>query len=228
MKTPLLYVQNLHKSFVNGQQILNVLCGITESFHRGSGYAIMGSSGSGKSTLMHVLSGIDQPTSGSVFFNGTDITTLDPAARDVFLRESIGIVFQLPYLIKELSVLENVMLRGLIAGLCYEECRVRALELLDAVYIADKASSKPLSLSGGQQQRVALARALFSKPAFLIADEPTGSLDKGTARDIVQLMLKCQREWSMGIIVSTHDMSVAQSMEFVYQLSSGTLVLKNI
>ncbi|HML19540.1 MAG TPA: ABC transporter ATP-binding protein [Candidatus Dependentiae bacterium] len=228
MEKSLLRVENLHKTFATGQQILNILQGITATFKQGSSYAIIGSSGSGKSTLMHLLAGLDKPTVGSVFFNDTDITQLNPTKKDVFLQQSVGLVFQLPYLIKELSVLENIMVRGLIMGLDTEECNARALELLDAVCIADKALSNPLSLSGGQQQRVALARALFSKPAFLIADEPTGSLDVYTAQGIVQLVLKCQKEWGMGVIVSTHDAFVAQSMETVYQLNNGTLTLKNV
>ena len=228
MGNSLLHVENLHKTYVSGQQTLNVLKDVTVDFKQGSGYAIVGVSGSGKSTLMHLLAGLDKPTSGSVFFNNTDITTLNSAEKDVFLQQSIGLVFQLPYLIKELSVLENIMLRGYIMGLEPEECKTRALELLDAVGIADKALSNPLSLSGGQQQRVALARALFSKPAFLIADEPTGSLDAYTAQGIVQLVLNCQREWGMGVIISTHDAFVAQNMETVYQLNDGTLTLKNV
>lgn len=228
MGNSLLHLENLHKTYVSGQQTLNVLKDVTVDFKQGSGYAIVGVSGSGKSTLMHLLAGLDKPTSGSVFFNNTDITTLNPAEKDVFLQQSIGLVFQLPYLIKELSVLENIMLRGYIMGLDPEECKTRSLELLDAVGIADKALSNPLSLSGGQQQRVALARALFSKPAFLIADEPTGSLDAYTAQGIVQLVLNCQREWGMGVIISTHDAFVAQNMETVYQLNDGTLTLKNV
>jgi ABC-type lipoprotein export system ATPase subunit len=228
MGNSLLHLENLHKTYVSGQQTLNVLKDVTVDFKQGSGYAIVGVSGSGKSTLMHLLAGLDKPTSGSVFFNNTDITTLNSAEKDVFLQQSIGLVFQLPYLIKELSVLENIMLRGYIMGLDPEECKTRSLELLDAVGIADKALSNPLSLSGGQQQRVALARALFSKPAFLIADEPTGSLDAYTAQGIVQLVLNCQREWGMGVIISTHDAFVAQNMETVYQLNDGTLTLKNV
>lgn len=228
MEKSLLRVENLHKTFTTGQQPLNILQGITATFKQGSSFAIIGSSGSGKSTLMHLLAGLDKPTVGSVFFNDTDITQLNSTEKDVFLQQSVGLVFQLPYLIKELSVLENIMVRGLIMGLDTEECNARALELLDAVGISDKALSNPLSLSGGQQQRVALARALFSKPAFLIADEPTGSLDVYTAQGIVQLVLKCQKEWGMGVIVSTHDAFVAQSMETVYQLNNGTLTLKNV
>jgi len=228
MEKSLLHVENLHKTFVNGQQTLNILQGVTVSFKQGSSYAIIGSSGSGKSTFMHLLAGLDKPTSGSVYFDNIDITQLDSPERDIFLQKSIGLVFQLPYLIKELSVLENIMVRGYIMGRDNQVCTVRALELLDAVGIADKAFSNPLSLSGGQQQRVALARALFSKPAFLIADEPTGSLDASTAQAIVQLIVKCQKEWGMGVIISTHDTLVAQNMETVYKLSDGILTLKNV
>ncbi len=123
MGNSLLHVENLHKTYVSGQQTLNILKGVRVDFKQGSGYAIIGVSGSGKSTLMHLLAGLDKPTSGSVFFNNTDITTLNPAEKDVFLQQSIGLVFQLPYLIKELSVLENIMLRGYIMRLESEECK---------------------------------------------------------------------------------------------------------
>ena len=221
-----LAVENLHKTFLNGQHKLEVLRGITAGFCQGQSYAIMGVSGSGKSTFMHVLAGLAVPNSGIVTFNNENILTATADFKDKFLQSSVGLVFQVPYLIAELSVLENVMLRGLLAGKSLGPCRQRAMELLESVGLADKSLSKPLSLSGGQQQRVSLARAIFSKPAFLIADEPTGSLDEYTRRDIVELLLKCQREWEMGIIVSSHDEYVAQSMDVLYQLKDGLLIPK--
>lgn len=229
MKRAVLAVENLHKTFVNGPNRLAILRGITMSFGQGASYAITGTSGSGKSTFMHLLAGIDSPTSGTVSFNGQNLAKIDQeGTRDYFLQSSIGLVFQLPYLIGELSVLENIMIRGLVAGMSKEQCKIRALELLNAVGLADKVLAKPLSLSGGQQQRVALARAIFSKPAFLLADEPTGSLDEHTGRDMVELLLTCQREWGMGIIVSSHDAYVARCMGTVYLLKDGMMTLKNL
>ena len=223
MKKAVLAVENLHKTFMNGTNKLAVLRGITASFDQGASYAITGFSGSGKSTFIHLLAGLDNPTTGTVSFNGQSLAKATMSEKDHFLQHSIGLVFQLPYLIAELSVLENVMIRGLVAGTSRAECKKRASELLEAMAMADKMLSRPLSLSGGQQQRVALARAIFSKPAFLLADEPTGSLDEHTGLNIVELLLSCQREWGMGIIVSSHDAYVARRMGTVYQLKEGIM-----
>lgn len=226
MQKAILAVENLHKIFVNGSATLEVLRGISASFSQGSSYAITGVSGSGKSTFIHLIAGLDNPTSGTVSFNDQNLATASQKFKDQFLRQSIGLVFQTPYLVAELSVLENVMMRGLLAAQPMVQCKEQAMDLLKAVGIADKAESKPLSLSGGQQQRVALARAMFSKPAFLIADEPTGSLDEHTGRDIVELLLSCQHEWHMGIIVSSHDDYVTQAMSSVYRLKDGLMAPK--
>lgn len=226
MQEAVLSVENLHKTFINGSNSLKILRNITVAFKQKSSYAIMGISGSGKSTFMHLLACLDTPTAGSVYFNDDNIGHMNSKDKDRFLQNSIGLVFQLPYLIGELSVLENIMIRGLVADMTPDQCRARSMELLDAVGIPDKAESKPLSLSGGQQQRVALARALFCRPAFLIADEPTGSLDEHTTQDIIELILICQREWGMGIIMSTHDSSVAMRMQTIYQLKDGMMTLK--
>lgn len=218
-----LAIQNLHKSFVNGKQKLDVLRGISANFEPNMSYAIMGASGSGKSTFMHILAGLDVPDSGTVFFNGMDLNTMAKKQRAYFLQRSIGMVFQLPYLIKELSVLENLIVRGLTAGLMSAESKERALHFLDLIGLSDKVQCKPAQLSGGQQQRVSLARAIMTSPACLLADEPTGSLDESTGNQVVDLLLTCQQEWGMTIIVSTHDTYVAHRMKKLYQLKDGLL-----
>ena len=128
---------------------------------------------------------------------------------------------------KELTVLENVMMPGLIAGAPYEPCRAQAAEILSVVGLSEKASSHPLTLSGGQQQRVAIARALFNKPAFLFADEPTGNLDEKTGHDVVSFLLECQQQWNMGLVVSTHDIQVANRMQTTFVLHNGALTTKS-
>ena len=223
MSKSILRTDGIYKIFTQGTQEITVLNNVQSTFTSGNTYAITGISGSGKSTLMHILAGLDAPTKGNVFFNDVSLQTLLPLTLAQFLNKSIGLVFQSSHLIRELSVIENIMLPGLISGRSPDECETRAIELLHTINLFDKKNSKPGELSGGQQQRVAIARALFNEPAFLIADEPTGNLDLTTGKTIIELLLSCHREWGMGIIVSSHDDYVAQAMSEVYELSEGTL-----
>ncbi len=223
MKPAVLSVHGLSKNFIQGDNSISILKNVNASFVQGSSYAIMGVSGTGKSTFMHLLAGLDEPTSGHVSFDGQALDAMPAPVFENFLNKSLGLVFQSPYLIKELSVLENIMVPGLIAGKSNSECSAKARELLAAVGIENKADSKPGSLSGGQQQRVALARALCNDPVFLIADEPTGNLDSETGKKIIDLLLQLQRKYHMGIIVSTHDSNVAQQMQERFQLRDGML-----
>ncbi len=223
MHPSLLHANGLAKCFGKGNQATNVLRDVTATFTQGMSYAITGVSGTGKSTLMHILVGLDAPTSGAVFFNNTNIYQMNSGDRSHFLQRSVGLMFQLPYLIRELSVLENVMLPGLISRRAPDECKAQAMKLLSDVAVANKAEHKPASLSGGQQQRVALARALLNEPALLFADEPTGNLDERTAQEMVELLVRLQTEWHMGLIVSTHDTYVARQMQHQYRLHDGML-----
>lgn len=218
--------KNVKKNFEQGSVCTEVLKGISAQFEQGKTYALTGVSGTGKSTLLHIIAGLDAPSSGEVLYDNKDIASLSPDQRTHFLNRYIGLVFQLPYLIRELSVLENVMLMGLIKGDPESECKKRALELLVSVGLEDKANHQPASLSGGQQQRVAILRALFNKPAFLLADEPTGNLDELSGKLIIELLLRYQNEWGMGIIVSSHDAYVAERMEIVYKLHDGVLDIR--
>lgn len=207
---------------------INVLRMISEVFEQNKTYAITGTSGTGKSTLLQILAGLTPTTSGAVYVNEYNIALFDEEDRIFFLHHIMGLLFQLPYLIKELTVLENVMVKGLIAGKTRVDCKQEAKELLEVTGLIEKMDEKPPTLSGGQQQRVALARALFGQPAFLLADEPTGDLDPQTGQMIIDLMLDCQKKWGMGIIVSTHDAYVAQAMETIYVLADGLLQKKNM
>jgi len=223
MKHALLATHALTKTFTFNGGTLNVLRGITMQFQQGKTYAITGVSGTGKSTYLHLLAGLEIPTSGAVYLNNKAIPLYQSVDRFFFLNRSVGLVFQYPYLIRELSVQENVMLPGLIAGQSRHSCAARADELLHQVGIPEKTSAMPGQLSGGQQQRVAIARALFNKPLFLLADEPTGNLDIETGKAIVDLLIKCQKEYGMGIIVSTHDEYVAKHMMMKFTLKDGIL-----
>ena len=214
----------IKKSYSQADTIIQVLNGCTATFERGKSYAITGPSGSGKSTFIHILAGLENPDEGFVSFDGQNIALLSQKQRAHFLNTSIGLVFQLPYLIAEFSVIENVMLKGLIQGLTAKECYDNAHAILEKVGLSHKALHKPLSLSGGEQQRVAIARAIFNKPAFLLADEPTGNLDLETGKKIVDLLFAAQQEWNMGTIISSHDPYVAERMEKILHLENGIIL----
>lgn len=219
----MLAAKHLEKKFE--QPPLTVLHDVSVSFEKGVSYAIKGASGTGKSTLLHLLAGLDSPTGGVVEYNHRNIAQFDQRDHDNFLNKEIGMVFQFPYLIQELSVLENILLKGLVTGESLPELTAAGLALLDSVGIAAKAHQSPATLSGGQQQRVALARALFNKPSFLLGDEVTGNLDPDTGSTIIRLIKNAQQSWGMGVILTTHDEYVAAQMDHVFELVDGHLIL---
>lgn len=218
-----LCLNKVTKSYEHADTLLTVLSDSNATFIKNHTYAITGSSGSGKSTLIHLLAGLDFPSSGFITFNGEDIQSFNETKKSNFLNKSIGLVFQSPYLIKELTVLENVLLKGLIGGLPQSQCTKKAQELLEGVGLLAKINNYPAQLSGGQQQRVAIARALMNRPDFLLADEPTGNLDLNTGIALINLLLQLQKDWAMGLIISSHDSYVKQKMEFVYEIKDGLL-----
>jgi lipoprotein-releasing system ATP-binding protein len=226
MHNATLAAQNVTKKFVQGTQEITVLNSINSLFIQKKSYAITGISGSGKSTFIHIIAGLDTPTTGTVLFNNRSLQTLSLSEREQFLNKSIGLVFQSPHLLRELSVVENIMLPGLINGKSKIDCEHKAIKLLERVELLPKKDNKIGELSGGQQQRAAIARALFNEPAFLIADEPTGNLDLTTGKTIIDLLLSCAQEWGMGIIISSHDAYVTEKMDEVYELYEGKLIKK--
>ena len=224
MNKSIISLQNVAKTFKQGLSQITVLNGITETFQQGCTYAITGASGAGKSTLLHIIAGLEAPSSGHVYFNQRDLALIAGKEKEQFFNKKLGLIFQLPYLINELTVLENVMLKGIIEGTDRDECQKKALLLLEQLGILEKATSFPQRLSGGQQQRVAIARALLNQPAFLLADEPTGNLDEKTGRALIDLLLDYQRDCGMGLIISSHDPYVTQKMEKMLLLKDGFLV----
>lgn len=225
MHRAILATQNISKQFTQGNQQITVLKNVTCTFEQNKSYAITGISGSGKSTLIHILAGLDTPTTGTILFNNNSLLLFSSSERKQFLNKSVGLVFQSPHLLKELSVIENIIIPGLIQGKSHSDCKQKATELLKKIELIDKKNSKIGELSGGQQQRIAIARALFNEPAFLIADEPTGNLDIATGKNIIDLLIACQKEWGMGIIISSHDEYVAEKMNEIYELKEGMLHL---
>jgi lipoprotein-releasing system ATP-binding protein len=223
LKKVTLSTVDLHKDFYQGGKVQKVLRGITATFAHDHAYAITGVSGSGKSTFLHLLGGLDVPTAGQVLFNGRDLATLKHEQKNAMLNQALGFVFQFHYLVKELPVLENVMLPGLVRGDRRAVCRQRVLQLLAMMGVEGKEHAYTATLSGGEQQRVAIARALFNRPAFLLADEPTGNLDADNARAVIDLFFKAKAEWGMGIILCSHDPVVYERMATVYRLHDGVI-----
>ncbi len=218
-----LIAQNITKEFRHNQHHTVVLKDITQIFKPEKSYAIMGPSGAGKSTFMHLLAGLDTPTSGSVLYGDSQLIDFAPYNR----AQTVGLVLQNPCLIAELTVLENIALAGMVIGKTEKESAASAKELLQAVELEHAWNWHIGQLSGGQRQRIALARALLNKPAFLLADEVTGSLDAQTSIKLIQLLLRLQQEWKMGLILSTHNREVADMMELVFLLKDGNVVPMN-
>lgn len=223
MKINNLIVKKLVKSFWDGDKELKVIKNIDFEFKKGVSYAITGASGSGKSTLIHLLGGLDVPTKGEVFFDNKNIFKLKQKEKEKTLSTCLGFVFQFHYLIKELTVLENIILPGLILEKSKKESIQKAEILLNKVGLTEKRDSYPTQLSGGEQQRVSILRAIFNEPSFLLADEPTGDLDAQNAQIITDLLLTCQQEWGMGLILSSHDSLVYEKMENILKLENGIL-----
>ena len=223
IETNKLVAQNLTKTFCQGKQQLHVLRNVNLTFAKGESYAIKGASGSGKSTLLHLLGSLDEPTSGNVLFCGQYLFKISAKKREIILNQKIGFVFQFHYLIHELTVLENITLPGKIANEKNSSLIARGKELLELVGLSDKASSYPSELSGGEQQRISILRAIFNKPDFLLADEPTGNLDEENAKKITDLLLRFQKEWGMGVIICSHDRTVYEKMESLFELHDGQI-----
>jgi lipoprotein-releasing system ATP-binding protein len=205
---------------------LLVLNDISLDLSRGESLAIVGPSGSGKSTLLHIIGTLDRPTSGSVSLNGQDLSALDDQQLADVRNLQIGFVFQSHYLLPQCSVLENVLVPTLPidASAARDGASERAKRLLKRVGLGERMSHRPGELSGGERQRVAVVRALINQPALLLADEPTGSLDQASARELGQLLLDLNREEGVSLIVVTHARELAQRMARVLELKEGRLV----
>ena len=214
-------VKDLKKGFASGRGRVEVLDGIDLVIRENERVAVVGASGAGKTTLMHIIGGLDHPTSGTVLFEGKDIFTLKGAALDAFRNRTIGFVFQFHQLLPEFSALENVMMPALIARQDQKEAVAKAENLLEEVGLGHRLTHKPGELSGGEQQRVAIARALVMSPRLLLADEPTGNLDSGTSDEIYRLLHQLHQARGLTMVIVTHSETLAKRLDRIVHMADG-------
>jgi putative ABC transport system ATP-binding protein len=213
---------DLHRTYGTGEAEVRALDGVDVAIDERRFVAVMGPSGSGKSTLMHVLAGLDRPTSGTVEIAGTEVTGLDDKALTVLRRDKVGFIFQAFNLLPVLTAEENILLPLSIAGRSPD--REWVDRLIDTVGLRDRLSHRPSELSGGQQQRVAVARALASRPAVIFADEPTGNLDSTSSREVLELLRKAVDEFGQTVVMVTHDADAAQIADETIEMADGRIV----
>ncbi len=222
-KSPIVEIRNLSKSYRRGSLVIPVLNDISFDIADGEFLALMGPSGSGKSTLLNLIAGIDKADTGTVRIGGVDITSLSEAELAAWRAANVGFIFQFYNLMPVLTAYENVELPLLLTGLSRKERREHVETVLSVVNLADRMDHYPSQLSGGQQQRVAIARAVATDPAILVADEPTGDLDRASAEDILALMDRLVHEFGKTVIMVTHDPRAAEKAHVIKHLEKGEL-----
>ncbi|HIR23974.1 MAG TPA: ABC transporter ATP-binding protein [Candidatus Egerieimonas faecigallinarum] len=218
----ILRVENLTKIYGKGENEVRALDGVSFSVEKGEFTAIIGSSGSGKSTLLHLIGGVDTPSAGKVFVDGTDVYAQKEEALAIFRRRQVGLIYQFYNLIPVLNVRENITLPVLMDGRDVNEERLE--ELLSILDLKKREKHLPNQLSGGQQQRVSIGRALMNAPAIVLADEPTGNLDSKNSREIMQLLRYSNEKYHQTMLVITHDENIALQADRILELEDGKIV----
>ena len=225
MNKTVLEAKQVTKHFTDGKTTVDVLRGLDLKIEQGQFVSIVGASGSGKSTLLHVLGGLDRPSQGEVYLNGQRFDNLGEAERGYLRNQYLGFVYQFHHLLPEFSALENVAMPLMLRKESnFKEVKQQAKYLLDRVGLSHRLTHKPGELSGGERQRVALARAIVTKPAVMLADEPTGNLDRKTAIKIFELLRELRREFNMAMLIVTHDEELAKSADTILHMQDGIWV----
>ena len=220
---PLIQASGLSKAFTDGPRTIPVLTDLSIEVAHGEKVAIVGESGAGKSTLLHILGALERPTGGVVIFDGMDVFAASDREINAFRNREVGFVFQFHHLLPDFSALENVMMPGLIQGLGREDVRRRAERMLERVGLRERMTHRPGELSGGEQQRVAVARAIVLEPRLVLADEPTGNLDRTTGDAIHQLLVELNRDHQITLVVVTHNERLAALADRRLRLTEGRL-----